>query len=79
MNRKEKISKDRKQIETRITLAGGQIEPVRRTGEHRAKYRTQDGSIAQITYNGRRKDACAKLVWFAKKIFEVAAANDPSF
>jgi|GEM_PF-1462369 len=55
-------------------LLGGQIESVRRTGEHRY---THGAFVSPLTLNGRRKDVPAKLLSRINQLLKAQAANDP--
>lgn len=53
-------------------LLGGQIEPVRRTGEQRYFHGAFD---APLTLNGRRKDVPAKLLSRSNQLLKAKAAG----
>jgi hypothetical protein len=57
-------------------MLGGQIEPVRRTGEQRY---THNAFVSPLTLNGRRKDVPAKLLSRINQLLKAQAANEPVF
>ena len=64
---------DGRQAERLWLLLGGQVVPVRRTGE---KFFIHDHFDAPLRLNGRRADVPAKLLSRLNQLIRLKAAND---
>ena len=67
---------DTKQAERLWQMLGGEIHPVRRTGE---KFFTHEFFHSPLRVNGRRQDVPAKLISRINQLIRAKAANDPIF
>lgn len=62
-----------RQVERLWLLLGGQVLPVRRTGE---KFYIHKLFISPLRINGRRDDVPAKLLSRVNQLIRMSAAND---
>lgn len=73
MNTRPLHTSDGRQAERLWLLLGGQVIPVRRTGE---KFFIHDHFQAPLRLNGRRADVPAKLLSRLNQLIRLKAAND---
>lgn len=62
-----------RKVERLWLLLGGQVLPVRRTGE---KFFIHESFISPLRINGRRDDVPAKLLSRVNQLLRMSAAND---